>query len=210
MSLEHEVWKAIPGFPHYEASSMGRVRMLTHYEKTRNRWGEMMRRRNGRILQVKPGINTQYFACCILDRPRSVHRMVAMAFHGVPADGLEVNHINGIKTDNRPENLEWVTRLENVRHSIHVLGRKGGRITIRNPKNKAEIIFEGCPFSNAEIKAKALHSRRVNYDALCVRELEEYNEGNQTHGQMAEKRGISRRTMWARLKQGRKVMSSHE
>jgi hypothetical protein len=133
-----------------------------------------------------------------------------MAFHGVPADNLEVNHINGIKTDNRPENLEWVTRLENIMHSIHVLGKKPGRIKINKPESKSEIIFEGYPFSNEEIKAKALHSRRVNYDALCIRELEEYNKGGQTQSQMAEERGVTRRTMCERLRQGRKVMSSHE
>lgn len=193
MSQEHEeVWKPIPGFPHYEASSMGRVRMLTHYEKTRNRWGEMTRRRNGRILSIRPGQNPQYLDCCILNHPRAVHRMVAMAFHGVPDDDLEVNHINGIKTDNRPENLEWVTASENELHSYHVLGK--------TPWNK------GISYDTTA----ATKVRRINYDALCVRELEEYNEGNQTQGQMADARGISRRTICARLRQGRKVMSSHE
>lgn len=46
-----------------------------------------------------------------------VHRLVAEAYLG-DAKGEEVNHINSVKTDNRASNLEWVTRKENVRHSI--------------------------------------------------------------------------------------------
>lgn len=46
-----------------------------------------------------------------------VHREVCRAFHG-PSEGLCVNHINGIKTDNRPENLEWTTIRLNSIHSL--------------------------------------------------------------------------------------------
>lgn len=53
-----------------------------------------------------------------------VHRLVAMAFiNGIP-EGMEVNHKNGIKDDNRLENLEIVTRSENMIHAHTVLGSK--------------------------------------------------------------------------------------
>lgn len=51
---------------------------------------------------------------------RGVHRLVLDAFVG--SSELECNHINGIKDDNRLENLEWVTKSENMLHSIHILG----------------------------------------------------------------------------------------
>jgi hypothetical protein len=46
-----------------------------------------------------------------------VHRLVAKAFVPGYADGMTVNHINGDKLDNRPENLEWVTKGQNTRHA---------------------------------------------------------------------------------------------
>lgn len=49
----------------------------------------------------------------------AVHRLVYTIHHGIPYDSIgEINHINGIKTDNRIVNLELITAKENVRHSI--------------------------------------------------------------------------------------------
>lgn len=47
----------------------------------------------------------------------AIHRLLATAFISEPKDGQEINHKNGIKTDNRIGNLEWCTKQENLRHS---------------------------------------------------------------------------------------------
>ena len=89
---------------------------------------------------LKPGMTSRgYLSVSLYDgivpkKTKSflVHRLIAEAFLG--KSELFVNHKNGIKTDNRIENLEYVTALENNRHSIEVLGK--GLIGERNGRSR--------------------------------------------------------------------------
>jgi hypothetical protein len=102
-----EVWRDIPRFPQYQASSLGRIR------------------RNGATVRVTrealtPSLTPLGYHIVRPMRdghPRSqfVHRLVCEAFHGpAPTDEHEVAHDNGIRIDNRPANLRWATALENA------------------------------------------------------------------------------------------------
>jgi len=56
-----------------------------------------------------------------------VHRLVAAAFVPNLTGAPHINHRNGNKQDNRADNLEWVTRSQNMKHATQVLGRRGGQ-----------------------------------------------------------------------------------
>lgn len=108
---QREEWKAIPGFSRYQASNTGHIRS-TNYK------------RSGRIVVLTPAIGKDgYPQTMVLSdsgkyETHKIHWFVTLAFFGQRSDGREVNHKNGIKTDNRIENLEYVTRRENMDHSL--------------------------------------------------------------------------------------------
>lgn len=111
-------WKAIPDVEGYEVSSDGRVRFLGG----QRRFGP--KTRYAPPTERKPQLHSGgYLQLRIKGRNVYIHRLVANAF--VPAiPGLgDVNHINGDKTDNRVENLEWCDRSQNLLHASRVLNR---------------------------------------------------------------------------------------
>ena len=112
-----EVWKDIEGFEgRYMISDKGRVKSLV----------------TNRILKhglSKSGYHGVSLRIDGTTRQFQVHRLVGQAFIPKQNDNLEINHINNRRGDNRVENLEWVTRKENVVHSI-----KYGNVLNANPR----------------------------------------------------------------------------
>lgn len=101
-----EIWKDCKGYEgKYQVSSQGRI------------WSVVSQR------YLKQKINRGGYCCINLYakngkmKSERIHRLVALAFIDNPNNFSVVNHLNGMKTDNRVENLEWTTQKENVRHA---------------------------------------------------------------------------------------------
>ena len=110
-SISPEEWRPVVGYEGwYIISNLGRLQRIHAGLGT---WpGRILRGNRDRYgyLWVRLYRDGQY-------RSHKVHQLAAQAFLGPPL-GREVNHKNGIKADNRVENLEWVTVAQNRRHAF--------------------------------------------------------------------------------------------
>ncbi len=102
-----EEWKPIPGYEHYLVSNYGRV------------FNQKPGRRP-KILHPSSGKNGYLVVVLYKDgqaKGYQIHRLVLLLFKGeAPSSEHQVNHVDLNKRNNRVDNLEWVTRLENMHH----------------------------------------------------------------------------------------------
>ena len=133
-----EIWQPVYplGYPYF-VSSHGRVR----------------NRETGKILKPTKQSGGYWYVSLYGNGKRigvAVHRLVARSFVLGYADGLTVNHIDGVKSNNIPENLEWVTTAENNRHSYYSLG------------NQSIAAVKSAGFQNGNCKITPASAKLIN------------------------------------------------
>lgn len=135
MTTPTENWKNIPGYEgRYQVSDLGRVRHLPRRIRFVSKNGNEAWRTT--VLRVcAPNVTREGYALAHLqvDGVRAtptVHELVLAAFVGDRPAGFDVNHINGVKTDNRLANLEYVTRSDNRRHAVRTGLNKQARAVV--------------------------------------------------------------------------------
>ena len=99
-------WKKIEGQPHYSISNTGIVRS--------DRYNRVLKSNN---YNTRTGKNDGYANLAIKGKNYKIHRLLALTFIPNPENKECVNHIDGDKTNNSLDNLEWCTYKENMEHA---------------------------------------------------------------------------------------------
>ena len=158
--MNTEIWKPVVGHEgQYEVSSFGRVRSLERQTYVPNRWGSFsLRTTKSRVLRVQDngkGYSVVHLCTGGLRTSKLAHRLVAEAFIPNPSNYGCVNHIDGDKTNNTRDNLEWCSHAGNTQHAhaagltdphkVPVIGRclRTGRETYYSRQIDAEIALSG-------------------------------------------------------------------
>lgn len=114
---QFETWENIEGFENiYLVSTLGRVYRLEHEIKDKNGNIKKLKSKLMKTSKKKNG----YMSLQLKGKDFLVHRLVLESFYGKVENKAYVNHINGIRHDNRLSNLEWCTAKENTQHAIKI------------------------------------------------------------------------------------------
>ena len=142
--MDNEVWKDVKGYEgYYQVSNLGNVRSLDRTILCKN---GSKRFTTGKILKPQKDYQGYLRVClnvCGKFKTYRVHRLVALNFLDEKENKDQINHVNGVKDDNRLANLEWVTGSENIKHAIKTGLMKDSYIDrsnkgILNPNSKLD------------------------------------------------------------------------
>jgi hypothetical protein len=106
--------------------------------------GQIFSIKSSRFLKHLLSKSTGYFMVVLYNKDgskrKTVHRLLAQHFIDNKGNKPQVNHINGIRTDNRIENLEWVTCSENLKHLWKIGSGKNTLAAVRKNSVKARAV----------------------------------------------------------------------
>lgn len=132
--MKQEIWRDINGYEGlYQVSNLGRVKTV--------------KPRYTKIVFLSPTMDKGYCYLWLyknkIGKRFSVHRLVALNFIENPYEKYTVNHINGIKDDNRVENLEWATLDEQNKHMVKtgLILKRSGENHCKHKLRESDVIF---------------------------------------------------------------------
>lgn len=134
--------------------------------------GYVVSHRKKRIMKGRP-LPNGYLRVILVDRNGKrkdclVHRLVCETFHGADSKHLDVNHKNGLKYDNRAENLEWCTKQENMTHAS-----ANGYLKPQSDRMK-EYNVENC--SIPVVAICTLTGKRTEYPSMAMTVVDGFSQ----------------------------------
>lgn len=163
-----EIWKDVPGYEGiYQVNNIGVVKSLDRFVVFKN--GQRSFRSGKTLVSIKTHKRCHKVFVSKNGKTRGmfVHRIVAMAFIPNPENKPQVNHINGNRSDNGVENLEWVTGMENIIHALQTgLHNNRGQDSPRAKLTDAMVI----DIRNDSRPQKEI-ATQYNVSCTCIRDI---------------------------------------
>ena len=164
--MKDEVWKDIKGYKWlYQISSHGNVKSIERRVASRG-GSRLVRERILKPSSDKDGYLQVNLSKNGITKTLKIHRLAGECFLDNPDKNLQINHIDGDKTNNYHKNLEYVVNLKNTNHYHSKNGTKKYGVHMSQNKWRARIKKDGKSiclghYSNKETAYKAFFSKYV-------------------------------------------------